>query len=170
MMNLKNLLSRGVVVLVNAASKMQGMQVKLLANEVKDGMEHFEAYGFTSNPLPGAEVLAAFFGADRSHGVIFCAGDRRYRLRGMEGGEVALYTDEGDKIHLKRNRVIEIETMTLKVKADTAVVFDTPEIRTTGKIVSQGDQVAGGISQMHHQHDKVMFGNAVSGEPVAAQA
>lgn len=167
-MNLKNLLSRGVVVLVNAASKMQGMQVKLLANEVKDGMEHFEAYGFTSNPKPGAEVLAAFFGGDRSHGVIFCAGDRRFRLQGMESGEVAIYTDEGDKIHLKRNRVIEVETVTFKVKATEAVEFDTPVIRTTGRIESDDDQVAGGISQMQHGHDGVEQGDDVSGPPVAA--
>lgn len=166
-MNLKNLLSRGTVVLVNAAAKMQGMQVRLLAGEVKDGMEHFEPYGFTSNPLGGAEVLAAFFGGDRSHGVIICAGDRRFRLQNTKPGEVALYTDEGDKIHFKRDRVIEIETMTLKVKADTAVEFDTPVIRTTGRIESDGDQLAGGISQMHHLHDKVLFGDGVSGQPVA---
>jgi phage baseplate assembly protein V len=165
-MNLKNLLSRGVVVLVNAASKVQGMQVKLLANEVKDGMEHFEPYGFTSNPLPGAEVLAAFFGGDRSHGVIVCAADRRFRLQNTAPGEVALYTDEGDKIHFKRGRVIEIETVILKVKATEAVEFDTPEIRTTGKIVSQGDQVAAGISQVEHQHDKTPAGNLTT-PPVA---
>ncbi|MNT96326.1 Bacteriophage Mu Gp45 protein [compost metagenome] len=57
--------------------------------------------------------------------------------------------------------------MTLKVKATTAVEFDTPEIRTTGKIVSQGDQVAGGISQMQHEHDKVQKGTDTSGKPVA---
>lgn len=164
-MSLKNLLARGTVVLVNAAAKMQGMQVRLLANEVKDGMEHFEPYGFTSNPLAGADVLAAFFGGDRSHGVIICAGDRRFRLQNTLPGEVALYTDEGDKIHFKRGRVIEIETMTLKVKADTAVEFDTPEIRTTGKIVSQGDQVAAGISQVNHVHGGVQAGNGQSAKP-----
>jgi phage baseplate assembly protein V len=167
-MSLKNLLARGVVSLVNAAGKMQGMQVKLLAGEVKDGMEHFEPYGFTSNPLAGAEALAAFFGGDRSHGVIICAGDRRFRLQNTAPGEVALYTDEGDKLHFKRGRVIEIETLTLKVKAETAVEFDTPEIRTTGKIVSQGDQVAGGISQMQHVHNGVQTGNGSTNEPVGA--
>lgn len=165
MMNLKNLLSRGVVVLVNAASKMQGMQVKLLANEVKDGMEHFEAYGFTSNPLPGAEVLAAFFGGDRSHGVIFCAGDRRYRLQGLEAGEVAIYTDEGDKVHFKRGRVIEFETVTLKVKASQVVEFDTPLIKTNGRIESAGDQVAGGISQISHVHGGTQPGNGQTAKP-----
>lgn len=167
-MSLKNLLARGVVSLVNAAGKMQGMQVKLLAGEVKDGMEHFEPYGFTSNPQAGAEVLAAFFGGDRSHGVIICAGDRRFRLQNTAPGEVALYTDEGDKLHFKRGRVIEIETLTLKVKAQTAVEFDTPEIRTTGKILSQGDQVAGGISQMQHVHNGVQTGNGSTNKPVGA--
>jgi phage baseplate assembly protein V len=167
-MSLKNLLARGVVSLVNAAGKMQGMQVKLLAGEVKDGMEHFEPYGFTSNPQAGAEVLAAFFGGDRSHGVIICAGDRRFRLQNTAPGEVALYTDEGDKLHFKRGRVIEIETLTLKVKAQTAVNFDTPLITTTGKIVSQGDQVAGGISQMQHVHNGVQAGNGSTNKPVGA--
>lgn len=167
-MSLKNLLARGVVSLVNAAGKMQGMQVKLLAGEVKDGMEHFEPYGFTSNPLAGAEALAAFFGGDRSHGVIICAGDRRFRLKNTAPGEVALYTDEGDKLHFKRGRVIEIETLTLKVKAETAVEFDTPLISTTGKIVSQGDQVAGGISQIQHVHNGVQAGNGSTSKPVGA--
>jgi phage baseplate assembly protein V len=165
MSSLKNMLSRGTLSLVKAAAKMQGLQVRLLADEVKDGMEHFEAYGYTSNPHPGAEVLAAFFGGDRSHGVVVCVADRRFRLQGLESGEVALYTDEGDKLHFKRGRQIEIETLTLKIKAEAGVEFDTPEIRTTGKIVSAGDQVAGGISQMQHVHTQVMAGNASSGPP-----
>lgn len=165
MSNLKNILVRGTLSLVSAAKKMQGLQVRLLAGEVKDGMEHFEPYGFTSNAQGGAEVLAGFFGGDRSHGVVICVADRRFRLQGLESGEVALYTDEGDKLHFKRGRVIEIETLTLKVKAATAVEFDTPEIRTTGKIVSAGDQVAGGISQLQHGHTGVMPGPGTSGPP-----
>ena len=165
MSNLKNILVRGTLSLVSAAKKMQGLQVRLLAGEVKDGMEHFEPYGFTSNAQGGAEVLAGFFGGDRSHGVVICVADRRFRLQGLESGEVALYTDEGDKLHFKRGRVIEIETLTLKVKAATAVEFDTPEIRTTGKIVSAGDQVAAGISQIQHGHTGVMPGPGTSGPP-----
>lgn len=168
MSNLKNILVRGTLSLVDGLKKLQELQVKLLAGEIKDGMEHFEPYGFTANAHAGAEVLAGFFGGNRSHGVVICVADRRFRLQGLKGGEVALYTDEGDKLHFKRGRVIEIETMTLKVKAETAVEFDTPEIRTTGKIVSAGDQVAAGISQVQHGHTEVMKGPAVSGPPEAA--
>lgn len=145
--------ARGVVSLVNATSKLQSLQMRLLAGEMKDDMEHLEPYGYTSNPHPGAEGLAAFIGGDRSHGVVVCIADRRFRLAGLETGEVALYTDEGDVLHFKRDRVIEIETMTLKIKAGTAVEFDTPLIHTTGRIVSDGDQVAAKVSQVNHVHE-----------------
>ncbi|UVL26242.1 phage baseplate assembly protein V [Pseudomonas donghuensis] len=153
MSGFKNFLARGVLSLVNAGSKLQGLQMRLTADEVKDGMEHFEPYGLTSNPHPGAEGLAAFLNGDRSHGVVICVSDRRFRLQGLESGEVALYTDEGDCLHFKRGRVIEINTLTLKVKAETAVEFDTPVIRTTGRIESAGDQIAAGVSTSLHVHE-----------------
>ena len=98
MSSLKNILVRGTLSLVDGLKKLQELQVKLLAGEIKDGMEHFEPYGFTSNAQAGAEVLAGFFGGDRSHGVVICVADRRFRLQGLESGEVAMYTDEGDEL------------------------------------------------------------------------
>lgn len=163
---LTNFLARGVVALSNSASKLQSLQLRLLAGEVKDQVEHLEPYGFTACPLDGAEALAGFIGGDRSHGVVIVVSDRRYRLQGLKSGEVAIYTDEGDKIHLKRGRIIDIETQTLNIKATTGVNFDTPEITQTGRIVSQGDQVAGGVSQIEHPHSEVQVGNGQSGPPI----
>lgn len=159
-------LARGTLALVNASRKLQGLQMRLMADEVKDGVEHFEAYGFTSNPHPGAEGLVAFINGDRSHGVVVCLADRRFRLQGLQSGEVALYTDEGDRLHFKRGRVIEVETMTLRVTASQAVEFTTPVIRTTGRIESAGDQVAAGISQVQHVHAGVQPGPAQTSAPV----
>ncbi len=165
-MNLKNMLARGTVVIVDAAKKLQSLQLRLTAGEIKDGAEHFEAYGFTSNPLPGAEVLTAFIGGDRSHAVVLVAADRRYRIQSLKAGEVAIYTDEGDKVHFKRGRIIDIETQTLNIKATNSVNFDTPTITQTGQIVSQGDQVAGGVSQIEHPHGNVQVGTDQSGPPI----
>lgn len=164
---IKNVLARGVVALANSARKLQSLQMRLMAGEVKDAMEHLEPYGFTSCPHPGAEGLAAFIGGDRSHGVVVIVADRRYRLQGLQDGEVAIYTDEGDRIHFKRNRIIDIETGTLNITASDSVNFTTPRITQTGEIVSQGDQVAGGVSQIHHPHSDVQYGTAQSGPPVA---
>lgn len=164
---LKNVLARGVVALANSARKLQSLQMRLMAGEVKDAMEHMEPYGFTSCPHPGAEGLAAFLGGDRSHGVVVVVSDRRYRLQGLSDGEVAIYTDEGDRIHLKRGRVIDIETGTLNITATDSVNFTTPRITQTGEIISVGDQIAGDVSQIHHPHSKVQSGTAQSGPPVA---
>ncbi len=163
---LTRMLVRGTVVLATATQKLQALQMRLTAGEIKDGLEHFEPYGFTSHPLPGAEGIAAFLGGDRSHGIVLAVADRRYRLQALEAGEVALYTDEGDKVHLKRGRIIDIETDTLNIKATTAVNFDTPEITQSGRIVSQGDQVAAGVSQINHPHGGVQPGTGQSGAPI----
>lgn len=166
-MSLMNLLVRGTVVMVNAAKKLQTLQLRITAGEIKDGAEHFEPYGFTSNPLAGAEALTFFLGGDRSHAVVLVVADRRYRIQQLKPGEVAIYTDEGDRIHLKRGRVIDIETETLNIKAGTAVNIDTPTLTQSGQIVSQGDQIAGGISQINHVHSGVMPGPGQTGVPVA---
>lgn len=167
-MTLKNLFARCSVAVVNAATKMQTMQIRLTAGEIKSGIEHFEPYGFTAHAHPGAEGLAAFFGGDRSHGVVICIADRRFRLQALKAGEVALYTDEGDRLHFKRDRVLEIETMTLRVTAGAAVEFTTPVIRTTGRIEAAGDVVAQGVSLATHPHANTKAApGEQSGPPVA---
>jgi len=179
---LAHIVTRAVVTLVNDAAKMQALQVSLLADEQLDDVEHWQPYGFTAHPLAGAEALVLAVGGHRAHSVVVSCADRRYRLLGMKGGEVAIYTDEKDKIHLKRGRVIDIETMTLNVKADNAVnyqtatftvaaservVFQTPTITQTGTIISEGDQIAGGVSQINHPHKDTMPAvNQQSGPPI----
>lgn len=167
---MRNILARGLVALGNSASKLQSLQLRLLADEVKDNVEHLEPYGFTACPLAGAEALAGFIGGDRSHAVVIVVADRRFRLQGLKSGEVALYTDEGDFIHFKRGRIIDIETVTLNIKATESVNFDTPLISTTGRIESAGDQIAAGISQVNHAHDGVKQGTEQSGPPVGGGA
>ena len=112
-----NMLSRGTIAAVNAASKMQGLQVRLLAGEVKDNVEHFEPYGFTSNPNPGAEVISAFFDGDRSHGIIVVAADRRYRITGLATGEMAIHDDQGQKVHITRTGILIYTAKKVRVDA-----------------------------------------------------
>lgn len=116
---IKVMFTRALGNLVDPATLMQTLQVEALAGETLDGVEHFEPYGFTSNPQPGFEALLAALGGDRAHTVCVVAADRRFRLKNLAPGEVALYTDEGDVIHFRRNRIIEInggEQVTVNTK------------------------------------------------------
>jgi phage gp45-like len=87
--------------------------------ETIDNREYFQHYGFTSRPLPGSEIIIIKEG---NHYIAVASDDRRYRLA-IEDGEVALYTDEGDKIHLKRDKTIEIVSGN-KLKATVANEVD----------------------------------------------
>ena len=94
---LAGVVSRAVVKRVDDSKKRQIVQAGLLEGETREGLEHYQPYGFTSVPHAGAEGVALFAGGERDHGLLVAVDDRRYRLTGLENGEVALYTDEGDK-------------------------------------------------------------------------
>lgn len=119
------LVSRAVVRRVDDSKKRQVLQLGLLEGETRDGLEHFQHYGFTSVPLAGAEGVALFVGGERDHGLVVAVDDRRYRLVGLEDGEVALYTDQGDKLVFKRGGTVELT-------AATKVVVSSPLVELTG--------------------------------------
>ncbi|MCU0213328.1 phage baseplate assembly protein [Pseudomonas shahriarae] len=121
----------------NTHGVLIGIEMEGLAGESISG-ELMQHYGYSSAPLPGAEFLAIPVGGNSKHAVVIASEDGRYRVK-LKDGEVAVYTDEGDIIHMKRGRLIEIETDTLIVKAQTKVRFETPLIEQTGDIKADGD-------------------------------
>jgi phage baseplate assembly protein V len=139
------MVGRAVLAAVNDGTKLQGLQINLLADETRDDVERFQNYGYTSHPHPGAEAIALSITGTRDHVVVIAVDDRRYRLKGLQEGEVAMYSDEGDTIVLKRGRVIE-------VTAGTKVVFNTPLVEMTGELHVVGDVIGQGKSLPHHTH------------------
>lgn len=125
------MVARAIVNLVDDGRQLQSLQVGLLADEVRDNAERFQQYGFTSHPLPGAEAVAVCAGGVRDHVLVIAVDDRRYRLRALQPGEVALYSDEGDKLVIKRGGTIE-------VTASTQIVLNTPLVRATGNLQVDG--------------------------------
>ena len=116
---------RAVVRLVYDDPKMQELQLAIFAGEVRDRVERWEDYGFTSHPLPGAEALVLALGGSTDHGAAVKVADRRYRIVETAPGEVTIYTDEGDTIRMRRGRVIEINTQTLRINASTLCQINT---------------------------------------------
>lgn len=104
--SLVNMVARAVLTSLDTAKKCQTAGLKLIAGEQKENLEHLEPYGFTSSPMIGAEAIALFPGGDRSHGVVIVVADRRYRLKGLKAGEVALYDDQGQSVTLTRTGIV----------------------------------------------------------------
>lgn len=169
-----NMLARAVVKLTDDTKKSQTVQVELGADgdgnpELRADVERPQNYGFTSRPLDGAEAFVAFLGGKRDHGVVIAVEDRRYRVKSLEKGEVAIYTDEGDKIVLKRGGNIEV-TCSTKFKVTAPLVETSADLKVNGKLDVTGkgtftgavdvgttltastDCVGGGKSLKHHVH------------------
>jgi phage baseplate assembly protein V len=120
------MVSRAMLRRIDDTTRLQLAQLELFQGELRDDIERFQEYGFTSVPLAGAEGVAVFVGGNRDHGLIIAVDDRRYRLKSLAPGEVAIYTDEGDSIHLKRDNKMEINTAELTINATTKAEINTP--------------------------------------------
>lgn len=91
---------------INAATKHQTVDVSLITGELKAGAEHLEPYGFTARANSGAEAVVLFPDGDRSHAVVVTMSDRRYRLKGLQTGGVAIYDNQGQSVTLTREGIV----------------------------------------------------------------
>ena len=126
------MLARAVIKTINDDTNIQQMSLSILSDELRDKIERYQNYGFTSVPLPGMEAFVGFIAGDRGNPVIIAVGDRRFRVKGLKQGEVAIYTDEGDKIHFKRGREIEVTTDKCIVNAARSAEVNAEKIDING--------------------------------------
>lgn len=112
------LVGRGVILAVNDAEKIQQLQATLLADEVKDQIESFAHFGFTSNPPEGTECIMVSVAGSRDHGVIVATENRDLRLKGLASGESAQYNKNGKYIWIKNNNNVEMLLAKLKIQND----------------------------------------------------
>ncbi len=105
-----NAIVRGVVQLVDDSVKQQLIQIGALAGETIDATEHFQPYGLSSVPLPGAETVTIFPNGDRGHPLTVAVSDRRYRPTGGVAGEVTLHNHVSARLILKADGTVEIRS------------------------------------------------------------
>ncbi|MGG6043230.1 phage baseplate assembly protein V [Salmonella enterica] len=165
---------RGVLTRVNSTGPAQTIQGKGLGSEQLQDMELFQHYGFTSNPLPGTMAVVLPINGKTSHGIVIATEHGRYRLKELKPGEVALYTDEGCNIVLKRGKVIEancddfivnaknkysVNTADYDVNATNKANFDTPLLKATNDI-ADGTSTLNKVRETYDDHDHEHGGDA----------
>jgi phage baseplate assembly protein gpV len=86
---------------------------------------------------------------------------------GMGGGFCDLTISPDGAVRLVTKATVDIEAEGKITAKAPEVLFDTPLAHFTGRVTSDGDMVAGTVSQQNHVHDAVRSGPDTSGKPVA---
>ena len=124
---------------------MRTLQIQILSEDIREPIEHFEPYGFTSEPHPGAEAIAVSLGGDRDHTLAVVVTDRRFRPTDLKDGEVCIFDDLGRKIFLSRDGIrIEGVSSPITLSTTGSVTIDAPTIKCTGNLEVGGHIVAKG--------------------------
>lgn len=111
-------------------------------DEQADGIEHVHPYGFTSNVQPptgdqGAEGIVVYPTGDRSHGVMVAVGDRRFRMKGLANGEVAIHDDQGQKVHLTRAGIVIQTSGSISITGG-AITCNGSSVKINGQVDING--------------------------------
>ena len=116
------MIRRGAVTLVDDSKPMQLLQVESYANDISDGVERFQPYGFTSNPPGECEVIVASINGNADHEVVVALDDRSHRPSGSQPGEVSVYDDQGNLVKLARGGSVIVNGATsVSVSAATTI-------------------------------------------------
>lgn len=127
-----NMLAEAIVRRVDDAKKIQEVQLDLLADETRSGLQRLQEYGFTSVPLDGGRAVALFVGGNRDHGIVIATDDARHRPSGMAAGDVAVYDSRGQTVTLTADGVT-VTAATIKLDGN---------VNVTGAMVVDGNVTA----------------------------
>lgn len=148
---------RCILTAVKDSGKIQTTQITVMAGETQDAVERFQEYGFTSVPLKGCEGIAVFIGGNRESAAVIATDDRRYRLKNLSSGDVAIYTNYGNFVKLKSNGDVEVEGKNIKVTAETKVELIASTVEITGS--SKVDVLSGEVNVGSGANQKAVLGD-----------
>jgi phage gp45-like len=118
-------ITRGTVVKADDAHKMQELEIRGIAGERWQGVEHWQPAGFRHVPMPPdengeAEALVALINGSRSHPVVVAVADRRSgSVTGLDEGDICFYDPRNPL-----RRVHFTKTGGLKIQAEDGTVVN----------------------------------------------
>ncbi|WP_232551165.1 phage baseplate assembly protein V [Klebsiella michiganensis] len=163
---------RGRLTRVKSDLSIQQVQVNGLAGEKLQDAELFQHFGFTSCPPAGTQCIVLPIGGQTSHSIIIATENGAYRLQ-VASGEMAIYSDEGAYVHIKKGRIVETECDEYLVKtkkytvqaedydvtATTGANFETPLLKASDQL-SDGKSTLDAIRETYDDHDHDHGGDA----------
>ena len=103
---------------------VQTAQINGLSDETLQKLELYQHFGFTSGPPPGSQVVIVPLEGQSAHSIIVATEHGAYRLD-VGSGESCFYNQWGAKVHLKKERIIDIDCDKLNITAKDKATINT---------------------------------------------
>nr|DAY03868.1 MAG TPA: baseplate assembly protein V [Caudoviricetes sp.] len=133
---------RGRLSATQTGNTLATTQVQGLAGETLQEVEQMQQFGFTSHAPAGSEVIVLPLGGDTTHGIVIASEHGSFRLKNLQGGEVAVYDQSGSSVVLRQGRLIEMDCDNLIIRAKQKVLIDSPLVEASEQVLAKG-QITG---------------------------
>jgi phage baseplate assembly protein V len=119
--------------------------------EIFPSLNVIQQFGLSSHAPVGSDAVALFIGGDRSNGLIVATNNQTFRLRNLNAGEVALYSQWGDTITIKQGNTISVTSKgTVEVEAPSVMIAGPgggkATVHLAGDIIASGTITADTIN------------------------
>lgn len=118
-------IAHGIIEASKDDGPLQFIQATYMADETKNDVRKMHHFGFSSHAPKGSECIAVSVAGNREASVIIATENREFRFKNLGEGEVAVYSKDGDFIHFKNGKAIEISTNALTINAVNTVTVNT---------------------------------------------
>lgn len=149
---------RAIIHRVDDGRETQQVDVQTHDGVVRAGVEVMQPYGLASSPpaADGALTVVLAIGGDAGDLVALQLGAPSSRLGGLGPGEVALYDQRGNRVHIKAGGVIEVLAATkVRVVAPSVEIVASGGVDITGdlRVSGQVSDAAGTMQEMRDRYN-----------------
>lgn len=132
--------------ILNSGGDTQTWQIKTARGEIIENAKHLEQYGITTSAPSGSETLGLRVRGNRTNTILLNIGNRKLRFKILKSGEVCIYDDSGNTIHLQNGGNIEVKApSSVTIKTKTAKVEATTVAVKATNITLDGETDLGGV-------------------------
>lgn len=133
------LIRYGLVTAVDDTGAVQKLAFKGIFGMIRQGIQSFMPFGFSSNPPLGSECIQLQMNGDPGNPIIVMAFNRQYRITGLQPGESIMFNMLGDFVKIDASRNITVNAGgNVNVMAATKVNVTAPNAEFTGNVKVDG--------------------------------
>ncbi len=145
---IRRIIVGAIIKAVNDETDLQNMQIKTIGQAVYNNVEVFGQYGIACNPPLDLDAIAV---ERNGKYIVIAVGDRKYRIKCLESGDVCVYDMRNQMVKLSKDGITldDVNDNHISMSKEGVIIngvkiTQNGVVTTPGTITSGGDIKSGG--------------------------